>query len=138
SRRVLSLLGLDAFAGDTVGPESRRLLRLAPLLVGRGRGPHVLRAAVEDDLLSDLGPGAGVNIREFIGRWIELEPDDRAHLGRPSMCLGRTTILGRRIFDVTGKFYVELGPVSYEVMRRLLPGGDLNQRLYEVVKLVTA
>jgi predicted component of type VI protein secretion system len=54
------------------------------------------------------------------------------------MCLGRTTILGRRIFDLTGKFYVELGPVSYETMRRLLPGGDLNQRLYDVVKLVTA
>src|SRR5262249_23926536 len=54
SRRVLCLLGSDAFGGDAPPAESRRLLRLAPLLVGRGRGPHVLRAAVEDELLADL------------------------------------------------------------------------------------
>jgi type VI secretion system protein ImpH len=135
---VLSLLGVDAFAEDAPPAEAARLLRLAPLLAGRGRGPHVLRAAVEDDLGAELGPNAGVEIREFVGSWIDLEADDRARLGGRSMCLGRTTILGRRIFDRTGKFHVQLGPVPYEVMRRLLPGGDLNQRLYAVVKLVTA
>lgn len=138
SRRVLSLLGADAFAADTPPAEARRLMRLAPLLVGRGRGPHVLRAAVEDDLGADLGPDATVSVREFVGRWIELEAGDQAHLGGASMCLGRNAILGRRIFDLTGKFQLLLGPVPYETMRRLLPGGDLNQRLHAVVKLVTA
>jgi type VI secretion system protein ImpH len=118
SRRVLCLLGADGFAGD------------AP--------PAELRAAVEDELLSDLGPAATVGIREFIGSWIDLEPDDRARLDGRSMCLGRNVILGRRIFDLTGKFRVQLGPVSYETMQRLLTGGDLNRRLHEIVKLVTS
>src|SRR5262249_40904200 len=74
SRRVLALLGIDAFASDATPFEVGRLLRVAPLLSARGRGPHVLRAAVEDDLLGDLGPRAGVAIRELLGSWIELEP----------------------------------------------------------------
>jgi type VI secretion system protein ImpH len=138
SRRVLAYLGLDGIATDQPHPDALRYLRLAPLLVGRGRGPHTLRAAVQDDLGEDLGPDAGVAIRELLGRWIELEPEDRPCLGRPSMCLGRNAVLGGRIFDLTAKFRVVLGPVPYEVMRRLLPGADLNVRLHAVVKLVTA
>jgi len=138
SRRVLCLLGTDAFANDAPPPDARRLLRMAPLLVGRGRGPHVLRAAVEDELGPDIGPAATVSIREFVGSWIDLEPGDQARLGRASLCLGRTSILGGRIFDLTGKFRVLLGPVPYDVMQRLLPGGDLNQRLHEIVDLVTS
>jgi type VI secretion system protein ImpH len=138
SRRVVSLLGTDAFKDDAPLELALRLLRLAPLLVGRGRGPHVLRAAVEDDLLDDLGPGAGVGVRELMGSWIDLEPEDRPRLGRASLRLGRNAILGGRIFDLTAKFRVVLGPVGYDVMRRLLPGGDLNRRLHTTVKLVTA
>jgi type VI secretion system protein ImpH len=138
SRRVLALLGADALGSDGTPAETARLLRLAPLLVGRGRGVHVLRAAVEDDLGPDLGPDAQVAIRELLGAWIELEPADRARLSRPTMRLGRTAILGRRIFDRTARFRVVLGPVTYEAMRRLLPGGDLHTRLHTVVKLVTA
>jgi type VI secretion system protein ImpH len=78
-----------------------------------------------------------VSIRELLGAWIELEPADRARLSHPTMCLGRTAILGRRIFDRTARFRVVLGPVGYEAMRRLLPGGDLHARLHAVVKLVT-
>jgi len=138
SRRLLALLGIDAFASDATTVEVGRLLRLAPLLSARGRGPHVLRAAVEDDLLADLGPQAAVAIRELLGGWIELEPGDRPRLGSPTMCLGRNAVIGGRIFDLTAKFRVVLGPVSYETMRRLLPGGDLNQRLARVVQAVTS
>lgn len=138
SRRVLSLLGVDAFATDRAPGDAERLLRLAPLLVGRGRGAHVLRAAIEDELLGELGPGAAVEIRELVGRWADLESDDRARLGRPSMRLGRNAILGGRIFDLTARFRLVLGPVSYDAMRGLLPGGALNARLARVVALVTA
>jgi type VI secretion system protein ImpH len=138
SRRVLAYLGVDGFATDEPPADALRFLRLGPLLVGRGRGPHTLRAAVEDDLGEDLGPEASVAIRELLGRWIDLEPEDRPCLSRPSMCLGRNAVLGNRIFDLTARFRVVLGPVSYEVMRRLLPGADLNLRLHAVVKLVTA
>jgi type VI secretion system protein ImpH len=138
SRRLLALLGIDAFASDAAPVEVGRLLRVAPLLSARGRGPHVLRAAVEDDLLRDLGPRAGVGVRELVGSWIELEPGDRPRLSGASMSLGRNAILGGRIFDLTAKFRVVLGPVPYEAMRRLLPGGDLNLRLARVVELVTS
>jgi len=138
SRRVLSLLGVDAFAADAAPAQGRRLLRLLPLLASRGRGANALRAAVDDDLGADLGPDATVAVRELLGRWIELEAGDRPRLGQPSMCLGRNAVLGGRIFDLTAKFRVVLGPVSYEAMRRLLPGGDLNERLATVVRVVTA
>jgi type VI secretion system protein ImpH len=138
SRRVAALLGVDAFAADRPAGDIARLLRLAPLLMGSSRGPQVLRAAVEDDLLPELGSAAGVAVRELVGSWIDLEPGDRPILGAPSMCLGRNAVLGGRIFDLTAKFRVVLGPVPYQAMRRLLPGGDLNERLARIVGLVTA
>jgi type VI secretion system protein ImpH len=136
SRRILALLGVDAFMSEAPAPASDRRLRLAALLVGRGRGPHALCAALEDDLAEELEEPGRVAIHEFIGSWIDLEDEDKPRLGRSSMQLGRSAILGGRIFDRAARFRVGLGPVSYDIMRRLLPGGDLHGRVGDVVRLV--
>ena len=132
SRRTLAIVGIDAVERELPANDATWLLRLAPLLAGRGRGPHVLQVAIEDALSEELGDGH-VAIREFLGDWIDIEPDDRARLSRPSMQLGRTAILGKRIFDRSARFGLDVGPVSYETMRRLLPGEDLHGRLQTVI-----
>jgi type VI secretion system protein ImpH len=83
-----------------------------------------------------------VELEEFVGHWLEVPDDCRFRLGggAPSSdpgeppSLGRTTVLGRRMWDRRQTFRLTLGPMHYGDYRRMLPGGDSLKRLAAVVK----
>jgi type VI secretion system protein ImpH len=83
----------------------------------------------------------GVSVRQFIGRWLELERNDQTALGWPTRpdgqhaCLGRGAILGRRVWDVESTFEVCLGPLSNDVFRSHLPGGHRLQALGDLLRM---
>lgn len=77
--------------------------------------------------------GARVRIREFVGSWLELEPDDRWVLGQRAG-LGRSTSIGDKVWTRTDKFRLIIGPVSLDEYRRLLPGGSSLDRLRAIVR----
>jgi type VI secretion system protein ImpH len=76
-------------------------------------------------------------VREFVGEWLEIRDDDRFRLGHsPQLStLGRTTVLGRRVFSRSHKFRVVMGPLGEADFAKFLPG---NPGLAQVTALVRA
>ncbi len=75
---------------------------------------------------------APVHLKEFVGCWLDLEPDDRWQLGMGS--LGRSTSLGTRVWTRAAKFRIVIGPLSLADYRRFLPGQGAIERLEAVVR----
>jgi type VI secretion system protein ImpH len=76
---------------------------------------------------------APVRLQQFVGSWLELEPDDRWHLGARAG-LGRATSIGARVWSRASKFRLRVGPMGLEDYTRLLPGGASLGRLEAVVR----
>ena len=74
-----------------------------------------------------------VEVEEFVGSWLELEPDDRWQMGQMAV-LGQTTSIGERVWTRTAKFRLRIGPLSLDEYRRLLPGGTSLDRLQAIVR----
>ncbi|WP_342374356.1 type VI secretion system baseplate subunit TssG [Myxococcus stipitatus] len=135
SQRALALGGLDTYERPYSGALSpAQLLRLTPLLSARARTAGVLELALTDVLSPVLGE-ATVSLRQFSGAWVDIEADNRMRLGRSNSNLGRSMLLGARVFDRSGGFSIHISPLEGEVYRRLLPEGDLSPVVREVVDL---
>jgi type VI secretion system protein ImpH len=74
-----------------------------------------------------------VRIRQFIGSWLELEPDDRWQLGGRAG-LGQSTSIGSRVWSRAAKFRLRIGPLPLADFERLLPGGAALGRLQSIVR----
>ncbi|SHH01266.1 type VI secretion system baseplate subunit TssG [Marivita hallyeonensis] len=77
--------------------------------------------------------GAKVELEEFIGDWLYLEPDDRWMLGSGGG-LGSTTCIGERVWSNAAKFRLRIGPLSLEDYKRFLPGTPALRRLRAIVR----
>lgn len=134
--RALYLTGLDpAIQARGLKVHPSTLVRLGPLLAGRGRGPRVLALALRETLREGLEPDGTVNIRQFAGGWIEVDEAQRMSLGRGNNVLGVEAILGKRAFDQSGRFCVEIGPLHRHNYRRFLRDGDLLPVVKDVAEL---
>lgn len=133
--RALALAGVDAYERPRPGAlPSWRLLRLAPFLATRARTAAMLGAAIEDVLGEELN-GARVEVRQFAGGWAPLADDRRMRLARPTAQLGRSAVLGSRVFDRAGTFRLRIAPLTRGPFERLMPDGDLHPLLRELVDL---
>lgn len=74
-----------------------------------------------------------VQLQQFVGSWLELEPDDRWQMGAAAR-LGQSTSIGDRVWSRAAKFRLRIGPLSFEDYQRLLPGGDSLDRLRSIVR----
>jgi type VI secretion system protein ImpH len=136
SRRVLALAGLDTYErGPSVNLSVDQLLRLAPLLATRARTARTLELALADVLRNELGE-ARVTVQQFAGSWVEVETEQRMTLGRLNSHLGRSSMLGGRLFDRSGKVIIGISPLDGATYHRLLPEGDLSPLVREVMMLV--
>ena len=134
SQCMLSLLGLGTPAlQDLVGVEASRLIAYTGII-----GQKVHCAAGLRGLLSDYFGGIGVDITEFIPRWVVISEQYRPRLGLDhsgtKARLGETVTIGERIRDLSGKFRIALGPLNLERFRRFLPGGTDSQELCDLVR----
>jgi type VI secretion system protein ImpH len=84
-------------------------------------------------LLSDFFQ-VPVHLEEFVGSWLELEPDDRWQMGRGQGGLGQNTSLGEKVWSRSAKFRLRIGPLSLQDYERLLPGGAALARLRAIVR----
>lgn len=135
-KRALFLTGLDPdiqTRGLRVHPSV--LVRLAPLLAGRGRGPRVLALALREALGDALAPDGKVHIEQFAGGWIEVDSAQRMALGQGNNELGVEAILGSRAYDQSGRFSVRIGPLHRHNYRRFLRDGDLLPVVKDMVEL---
>lgn len=76
---------------------------------------------------------APVRLQQFVGSWLDLEPDDRWQLGKAGG-LGRDTSIGTRVWSRTAKFRILVGPLTLPEYKRLLPGMGSLERLEAIVR----
>ena len=74
-----------------------------------------------------------VRLQQFVGQWLELEPDDRWQLGA-RVDLGQGTSIGQRVWSHAAKFRLRIGPMSLADFQRMMPGAPSLQRLEDVVR----
>ncbi|TDE37505.1 type VI secretion system baseplate subunit TssG [Antarcticimicrobium sediminis] len=94
------------------------------------QGPK--NAAGLEAMLGDFF-GVPVTVQQFVGSWLELEPDDRWQLGAAAG-LGQATSIGNRVWSRAAKFRLRIGPLSMADFDRLLPGGAALDRLRALVR----
>lgn len=78
-------------------------------------------------------------IFSFTGHWINIPPEERCLLGRRDHpgSLGRTCVVGARVWDQNLKFTIQLGPMTLAQFRGFLPGEGCHQRLHDWVAFYT-
>jgi len=136
SRRVLGLAGFDCSAeGRTLPLPAWQLLRLSPLLVRRYRNAETIERVLQD-VVDEHARGARVRMIQFMGAWTPFDEKQRVILGRQNHSLGVNTRIGTRVFDRTGKFRLQIGPIRFETYRRFRPGQDLFKVVETVVDFV--
>ena len=131
SDKVAALAGYNArgLRGRDAMPDNAKLHFAAHLALGQ-RTPEGLLAMVGQFF------DAPIEIEEFVGTWLDLEPDDRWSLGRAAGLggLGQATSLGSHVWSRSAKFRLVIGPVPMADYTRLLPGGDGFARLQAIIR----
>jgi type VI secretion system protein ImpH len=127
-RKVAAIAGYDGrhLRGRDAMPDLARRFFAGRLAQG-ARNPEGLVA-----MLSSFFD-TPVRLQEFVGSWLELEPDDRWQLGGRAG-LGQATSIGTRVWSRAAKFRLRLGPLSLDEYRRLLPGTASVTRLTAIVR----
>jgi type VI secretion system protein ImpH len=122
-------LGLPAQANLDAVPD-RAKLYFAGLFAMASRPPDALQAVLSGYF------ELPVAIREFMGEWLVLAEQDRFRLGYSAevSSLGRSTVLGGRVFSRSQKFRVVLGPLSESDFARFLPGERGIEQLAALVR----
>ncbi|NBC18027.1 MAG: type VI secretion system baseplate subunit TssG [Bacteroidetes bacterium] len=132
SDRFLSVAGLSTpRAADQAPVRRMRMAGLAGYLAGPTRTAQGLQY-----VLTDLLDGPGVRVIENVPRWVRIKnrPKLAADAGVGAI-LGETATIGERVYDCSGKFRVELGPLSFDDFQSFLPGHEGAQTLDYLVRL---
>jgi type VI secretion system protein ImpH len=127
----------------------RRYLAALAGALGRPQGPTLERAQLgfvarflqparnAEGLEAILGEyfACPVQVREYLPEWLEIPQSQAWRLGRSpeQSTLGHSTVVGRRVFQPSQKFRVELGPLSHATFQRFLPGTTGFKELTELV-----
>jgi type VI secretion system protein ImpG len=125
-------LGLHATGGRDAFPDHAKLF-YAGRFGASARNAEGLREVVADYFQ------VPVAVEEFVGSWAELPAESCLRLrGDPATAtLGRTAVLGRRVFTRAHKFRITLGPLSRLDFERTLPASDALTTLEAIVRLYT-
>jgi len=80
--------------------------------------------------------GIDARIEEFVGQWVDFPPEYRCRLGESpeTGALGRTAIVGGRVWDCQMTFRIVLGAMDLADYERMLPAGDSFARLVDWVR----
>lgn len=76
-----------------------------------------------------------VQVRQFQGRWAELDGRQRTHLGQSQHRLGSEAVLGRRAWDDHAAIEIQCGPLPVEMFESLLPGGWRSAAVHDLIVL---
>ncbi len=77
-----------------------------------------------------------VQIQQFVGTWFTLPDDAVCRLGDNPQTgtLGKSAVIGGRIWSTQQKFRIVFGPLRFKDFQRLLPGGESLPRLVAMVR----
>lgn len=106
------------------------LLHYAGLVAQR---PHSSSALV--GILRDYF-GVPVANRQFVGQWLDLEPEDRSRLGSRNSRLGVDLVCGDHVWNNQSRFRIRLGPLSLASFQKFLPRGNAWRPLNDLVRFL--
>jgi type VI secretion system protein ImpH len=131
ARHLLSLagVGLDSLAEQLPHPEA--MLRYAGLLAGRRRSAAGLAALLSDHFQ------VSVRVRQFVGAFASLEPDQCTTIGTPGFknAIGQTATIGRRAWIQDAGIELRIGPLSASRFEEFLPGRPAHAAACELTRL---
>lgn len=132
SQRLLCLAGLGTKkAAGHPKISSLRLAAFAGRLSCRARNAEGLR-----NLIADFFAAIGVRIIENVPRWWRIpERPKLRQEAKVRFVLGEMACIGAKIFDVSGKFRVVLGPLTLAQYLTFLPKGGNASMLHYLVRL---
>jgi len=122
--RLFCLLGLGDHKLRGQIPENHRLLRYLGLVT---QHPH--SALALKTMLRDALEGMPVEVLPCIPRMASIPEDQRCCLGVSGSTLGVDTFIGKEILDRSGKFRLQIGPLSKAQFRALLPDQEKHALL---------
>ena len=112
------------------------LLRAAPLLVGRGRGPRVVELGLRRLVGARLG-AASLRLEERAGGWVRVAEGGQMRLGAAeTVTLGRTTTIGAWCRDPAGLVRLHVGPLPAARIPEARPGGALHTAICEALAVL--
>jgi type VI secretion system protein ImpH len=132
SRAAFALMGLGTEGvRGRMEVEDRALLQYAGLLARRGRSAVSLEVMLADYF------GVGVRCRQFVGRWLVLDEEQRTAIGiagrhNALSGLGSGAVLGARVWDQGVGF--EVGPLTLGEFLDFLPIGRGFRSLVQLVR----
>lgn len=105
--------------------EDRSLLSYAGLISQQPRSAVGLERVLSDHFQVE------VRVEQFSGGWRSIEPDQWTVLGRSgkNQLLGQNIVVGTRIWDQQGRFWIVVGPLKLDQYLPFLPDGDAYQPL---------
>ena len=126
--RVASLIGWngDELRQRDPAPDALRL-HFSGHLGREPRNPEGLVSILSDYL------GMPVSLQEFVGSWLELEPDDQWQMGGMAL-LGQSASVGSKVWSRAAKFRLRIGPVTLDQYRELLPGSRALAEVRGIVR----
>ena len=134
---VLSLAGVGQkgirgrLGGDQGAVPDEALAYYAGALQQRTLSAKQLQQVLHDYL------GVPVRIEQFVGRWYQLPESGRGSLGLLNGVLGRSAMLGERVWQRDLRMRVVLGPLDHAKFRRFLPGGAGAAAIKELLTMLS-
>ncbi|MGH9947168.1 MAG: type VI secretion system baseplate subunit TssG [Pyrinomonadaceae bacterium] len=120
-------LGTDGLRGRSeIDDES--LLPYVGLIVQR---PHSANAL--ENIVSDYF-GIQVELKQFFGQWLQLTKSDLTRIGVKNSVLGRSAIVGQKVWDQQSKFRLLIGPLTFNQFLHFLPNGSGYRALNYIVR----
>ena len=77
-----------------------------------------------------------VHVEQFSGVWRNIEPDEQTAIGLSgkNQVLGRSVVVGKRIWDQQGRFLILVGPLPLKEFLDFLPDGTAHKPLCELTR----
>lgn len=125
----LAGLGTKGLRGR-MGIEDESLLPYAGLIAQKPHSANAIENTIEDYFKVEA------HIEQFQGQWIGLSKDDHTKVGLRNSSLGRSTIVGTRIWDQQSKLRIRLGPLSLQKFIGFLPNGSAHKALRSIVEFM--
>lgn len=98
-----------------------------------GQRPHSVKAL--ENILSDYFK-VKAKVVQFFGQWLDLDAGSTTKLGGSNHALGRTALLGTRVWDAQSKIRIDIGPIGLAEFQGFLPSGTAYKPLQSIIKFV--
>lgn len=133
---ILALTGLDMDRhGHRLPLDKEQILYFSGLLQSHPRSAERLRALLTEWLR------VPVRVEQFRGRWLDIDVSERSCLPtgtrqkRDFAQLGKNTVIGSRVWDVSGCIDVIVGPLSFVEFEALCPPSDIMSVFSSLIAL---